>query len=158
TPEPSQPAMQEGVIPKRVLVRFSVPALHTTCSNQTLTLNVGSWVVADTEKGQRVGKVVALEPSTGQREHPRPILRMATDADFSNVKKQEERRDETLRLAKEMVRLHKLPMKIVDLEVPLSGNVVTFYFNSEDRVDFRTLVKELAKRFHARIEMRQIGI
>ena len=48
-------------------------------------------------------------------------------------------------------------MKVVDVEMASGGRRVTIYFNSEDRVDFRDLVRRLAREFHARIEMRQIG-
>jgi cell fate regulator YaaT (PSP1 superfamily) len=48
-------------------------------------------------------------------------------------------------------------MKIVDVEIEPSHRRVTVYFNSEERVDFRDLVRDLAREFHARIEMRQIG-
>ena len=49
------------------------------------------------------------------------------------------------------------PMKIVDVEIEASRRRVTVFFNSEERVDFRDLVRDLAREFHARIEMRQIG-
>ena len=48
-------------------------------------------------------------------------------------------------------------MKIVDVEMEPSRRRVTVFFNSEERVDFRDLVRDLAHEFHARIEMRQIG-
>jgi cell fate regulator YaaT (PSP1 superfamily) len=48
-------------------------------------------------------------------------------------------------------------MKLVDVKASLDRSKVTFYFNAEERVDFRALVKELAQKLHTRIEMRQIG-
>jgi len=54
-------------------------------------------------------------------------------------------------------RARGLAMKIVDVEMDPSRRRVTVFFNSEERVDFRDLVRDLAREFHARIEMRQIG-
>src|SRR5699024_8688941 len=51
-----------------------------------------------------------------------------------------------------------LEMKFVDAEFAFDNSKVVFYFTSENRVDFRELVKELASTFHMRIELRQIGI
>ena len=49
-------------------------------------------------------------------------------------------------------------MKLVEVEYNFEGNKILFFFTSEGRVDFRALVKDLAGVFHARIELRQIGV
>ena len=51
-----------------------------------------------------------------------------------------------------------LDMKLVDCEYTFDNNKVIFYFTSDERVDFRELVKELARIFRIRIELRQIGV
>jgi cell fate regulator YaaT (PSP1 superfamily) len=51
-----------------------------------------------------------------------------------------------------------LEMKLVDAEYGFEGNKILFFFTSDGRVDFRELVKDLAAAFHARIELRQIGV
>jgi cell fate regulator YaaT (PSP1 superfamily) len=56
------------------------------------------------------------------------------------------------------IRELKLPMKLVDVERPFGGGRIVFYFSAEGRVDFRQLVRELAREFHTRIEMRQINV
>jgi hypothetical protein len=48
-------------------------------------------------------------------------------------------------------------MKVIAVEWTHSGEKATFYFSSEERIDFRALVKELAQRFRVRVEMRQVG-
>ena len=53
---------------------------------------------------------------------------------------------------------HKLDMKPVRVEYLFDERKIVFYFVAEDRVDFRDLVKDLASQFHARIDMRQIGV
>jgi cell fate regulator YaaT (PSP1 superfamily) len=50
-----------------------------------------------------------------------------------------------------------MPMQTVDAEYQFDGNRVTFYFTAEGRVDFRALVRDLAKIFRTRIELRQIN-
>ena len=60
--------------------------------------------------------------------------------------------------AREKIEERKLDMKLKDVEFTFDGSKIIFYFSSESRVDFRELVKDLASIFHARIELRQIGI
>ena len=59
---------------------------------------------------------------------------------------------------RELVTTYKLDMKPIDVEYLFSGDKLVFYFVAEERVDFRDLVKELASRFKARIDMRQVGV
>lgn len=58
----------------------------------------------------------------------------------------------------ELIQERNMQMQLVDAELVIGGERLIFYYVSEQRVDFRDLVKGLAKRFHVRIEMRQIGI
>ena len=64
---------------------------------------------------------------------------------------------EALRRCAERVQQHELPMKLAEAEYTYDGSRLTFYFTAEQRVDFRTLVRDLASLFHTRIELRQIG-
>jgi cell fate regulator YaaT (PSP1 superfamily) len=59
---------------------------------------------------------------------------------------------------KELIAERHMAMQLVDVEQLFGGEKVIFYYLAEERVDFRELVKALAKKFHTRIEMRQIGI
>jgi cell fate regulator YaaT (PSP1 superfamily) len=65
--------------------------------------------------------------------------------------------DEQIKTARNLVEEHRLSMKIVDVEPILGEELLTFYFISEDRVDFRKLVSDLAAKYSTRIEMRQVG-
>jgi cell fate regulator YaaT (PSP1 superfamily) len=56
-----------------------------------------------------------------------------------------------------VVRSREMPMKVVDVEMYGPERRVTVYFNAEDRLDFRDLVRDLAREFRARVEMRQVG-
>jgi cell fate regulator YaaT (PSP1 superfamily) len=59
---------------------------------------------------------------------------------------------------KEAIKEHKLNMQLVDVEKVFGGERIIFYYLAEQRVDFRELVKALARQFQTRIEMRQIGV
>ena len=65
---------------------------------------------------------------------------------------------ESIEVCKEKVKEFGLDMKLVDCEYTFDNNKVIFYFTSDERVDFRELVKELARIFRIRIELRQIGV
>ena len=68
----------------------------------------------------------------------------------------QERRE--FEICRRLIAEHELPMKLVDVEHIFGGERVVFYYLSENRVDFRDLVKSLAAEFQTRIEMRQIGV
>ncbi len=61
-------------------------------------------------------------------------------------------------VVRELVNEYKLDMKPIDVEYLFGGDKVVFYFVAEERIDFRDLVKDLASRFKARIDMRQVGV
>lgn len=88
----------------------------------------------------------------------KPILRIATEKDTEKYKSFETKKPEYIRICKEKVLKHGLQMKLVDCEFSFDSGKVTFFFTSENRVDFRELVKDLASTFHTRIDLRQVGI
>jgi cell fate regulator YaaT (PSP1 superfamily) len=61
-------------------------------------------------------------------------------------------------LAESLIARHRLPMQLVDIEHLFGGERIVFYFLADGRVDFRELVKSMAREFRARIELRQIGV
>ncbi len=85
------------------------------------------------------------------------VLRVATVQDLAEQSKLNESRRKHIDLARELVHRYNLAMKIVEVEYLLGGEKVLFYFVSEQRVDFRSLVRDLAHELHTRIEMRQVG-
>jgi cell fate regulator YaaT (PSP1 superfamily) len=60
--------------------------------------------------------------------------------------------------AEQLIARHRLAMQLVDVEHLFGGERIVFYFLSEQRVDFRELVRSMAREFHTRIELRQIGV
>jgi cell fate regulator YaaT (PSP1 superfamily) len=85
------------------------------------------------------------------------VLRAATVEDLNEQSRLEADKGQYVKLAKEAIRELDLPMKLVEVEPLLSKDKVVFYFLSEDRIDFRELVRRIASEIHVRVEMRQVG-
>ncbi|MBY0461120.1 MAG: signal peptidase, partial [Gemmataceae bacterium] len=119
-------------------------------------------VILRTERGQEVGEVLCPATPQAVAAIPEPtkgdLLRVATRDDrakLAHIALQRARQfDAGVRLAQQ----HRLPMQIVDVEFLFGGERLIFYFLAEGRVDFRELVKSMAREFHTRIELRQIGV
>jgi cell fate regulator YaaT (PSP1 superfamily) len=84
-------------------------------------------------------------------------LRKATERDLYLHEKKKDQETHAYQICKKLIRADKLPMKLSRVEYIFDGSRVIFYFTATRRVDFRRLVKSLARRLRARIEMRQIG-
>jgi cell fate regulator YaaT (PSP1 superfamily) len=123
-------------------------------------LQVGSNVIVRTQRGVEWGYLVLLrEQRPGEEKLAGEVLRRATPNDGEKQRDIVERREvEELKRCRALIERHELPMKLVCVEHLFGGNKVIFYFLSEGRVDFRQLVKDLAKEYRTRIEMRQIGV
>lgn len=92
------------------------------------------------------------EPPHGQ------ILRLMTAEDHNEVRHLELQKPGKLEICRRLITESGLAMQLVDLEQLFGGERVVIYFLSEDRIDFRELVKSLATELQTRIEMRQIGV
>lgn len=86
------------------------------------------------------------------------FLRPPDEEDFLLKESHDASERESLLSARELAVWHKLPIKLIDAEILLDEKKLFFYFTSEQRVDFRTLVKDLARKFKTRIELRQMGV
>ena len=86
------------------------------------------------------------------------ILRQADGDAWKKLDELHASEREVFEGGKEEIRNHKLNMQLVDVEKVFGGERIIFYYLAEQRVDFRELVKTLARRFQTRIEMRQIGV
>ncbi len=128
---------------------------------ETETYEEGMQVVVETSKGMEFAQV-AFPPQEVEEKDVikplRPVVRIATDKDREQVRKNRERKPQAMKIAQEKIEKHNLDMKLIDCEFAFEGNKVIFYFSSDGRVDFRELVKDLAGTFHMRIELRQVGI
>jgi cell fate regulator YaaT (PSP1 superfamily) len=101
----------------------------------------------------------ALAPAAPAAPEPeRRVVRRATSADSKIAEELRRLEDDVRRKVRERVAAHKLAMKVSDTEWQWDRNKLTVYFTAERRVDFRTLVRDLASQFRTRIELRQIGV
>lgn len=88
----------------------------------------------------------------------KPVKRIATPEDVERAAEMERLGREALPIFKEMAAEANEDMHPVSVEYLLEGDKAVFYFEAEERVDFRELVRKLASRFHVRVDMRQIGV
>ncbi|MFH1807392.1 MAG: regulatory iron-sulfur-containing complex subunit RicT [Pseudomonadota bacterium] len=123
-----------------------------------LVLEPGDRVLVETARDPRPATVLTrAQVKQVDPRRLRRVIRRIQDSQAS-LDKGNKQEQETFAFCQEKVREYKLPMKLVRVEIGQGGARLTFHFASEERVDFRNLVRELARRFHARIEMRQIGV
>ena len=122
----------------------------------------GEQVVVETAGGPAVATVAPMPAAVAERrppaEPPNTVLRRVSADDVVAKLKQQQRETEARRIAQMKVRERALPMKLTKVQAELDGSRITFFYTSDDRVDFRELVRDLASHFHTRIEMRQIGV
>jgi cell fate regulator YaaT (PSP1 superfamily) len=118
--------------------------------------------VVRTDRGTELGEVLcpATDRSAAFLENPHRglIERVASEDDLQADTQLAERSERGLETCREFVARRRLQMDLVDVEVVLGGERMVFYYLAEKRVDFRELVKDLARVFQTRIEMRQIGV
>lgn len=121
----------------------------------------GDHVIAETEMGVDLGRVVLddCDPEKVNVIPPvRSIIRVAMERDLEKVENDREREKEAFDICNEKIKYRGLDMKLIRAKYLFDNKKVIFYFYSDDRVDFRELVKDLAAIFKMRIELRQIGV
>jgi cell fate regulator YaaT (PSP1 superfamily) len=118
-------------------------------------------VVVRTARGLELGVVRSRPvevPRSGIEGTLKPVERKATEDDIERAEQTWEREREALATAEQKVAEHGLPMKLIEAECTLDGNRIVIHFTAEGRVDFRALVRDLARALHARIELHQVGV
>ena len=121
----------------------------------------GQNVIVETANGLAFGSVSQGNHEVEDERVVPPLkkaLRVANDKDMQRVEENKTKERDALRVCEEKVAAHGLDMKLVSVEYSFDGGKLTFFFTADGRVDFRELVKDLANHFHARIELRQIGV
>ncbi len=142
-------------------VRFKNAGKVYYFSPAGFALEKGGMVMVETSRGIECGEVVIPNRRIADDAVPaslKPVLRPASEDDLRRVKENGEKEKRAMRVCQEKIQAHKLDMKLVDVEYAFDGSKILFYFTSDGRVDFRSLVKDLASVFHTRIELRQIGV
>jgi cell fate regulator YaaT (PSP1 superfamily) len=123
--------------------------------------SAGDYVIVETARGVEFGEVV-----TGVREIDddqiiaplKQVIRVASAEDIKHAQENEKNERDAYDVCQRKILEHKLDMKLVSVEYTFDNSKILFYFTANGRVDFRSLVKDLASVFKTRIELRQIGV
>jgi len=125
-----------------------------------LELNLHDRVVVETSQGLALGEVVIAPRQIEEEElngELKPVLRMANSYDLLLHGYYEGQESEALERCREKVAEHGLEMEVVRARYSFSGDRITFYFTADHRVDFRKLVRDLARTFRTSVDLRQLG-
>ena len=144
-----------------VLVRLRDSGQAQFYNTGNLAVKETNYVIVEHDRGLDYGQVVSPKdafPDKNDKEPPKKIIRLATEADLKQIADNRTKAKEASNTCVKKVAEHKLEMKLVQAEYSFDRSKIIFYFTAEGRVDFRNLVKDLAKIFKARIELRQIGV
>jgi len=156
-----QPTPSGNSVYEIVNLRFAdLPNTYNYNRNQ-LNLKNGDVVVAETDRGDGVGTVVidAVEPCCkASLDSLKRILRKASEQDIERERERKELERKAYQLCVEKASGFRLEMNLVTVQYFFDRSKAIFYFTADGRIDFRELVKSLAKSLNTRIEMRQIGV
>lgn len=125
-----------------------------------LDLHVGDFVVVETASATAVGEVRRPKRPIPEFKRDRLYRRVVGRATTGEVNEWRDRRDREQRAiatSQRMARGRGFVLKVIDVEMHPTARRVTVYFNADERIDFRDLVRDLAREFRVRIEMRQVG-
>ena len=141
-------------------LEYSSEGVYCSVPKNFARLNQGDAVIIPTRYGKDMAMVM------GKVNHPvglKPsdiviVERKANQDDFKKYQELADKEAGAFKTFKEKVALHKLDMKLIAVHFLLEEPKALFFFSSENRVDFRELVKDLVSVFKMRIELRQIGV
>ena len=124
--------------------------------------NKGDYAIVETVRGVECGEIAMENSEVDDSELVKPlkkVLRIANEEDLKIVKENRKREKEAFDICAQKIQDHGLDMmKLVNVEYAFDRSKILFYYTSDVRVDFRELVKDLARVFRTRIELRQIGV
>ena len=143
-----------------VTVKFNKGSHGYWFSPNGLELHLNDKVIVDTDKGKDIVKVIKEVEHVNSEDLSEPLKNVIKIADKHEIEMAEEnykKAEALLPEIKEFVKQEKLDMKVITVESNYNFSRLTINFTSDDRVDFRDLVKKLADKYKTRIELRQIG-
>jgi cell fate regulator YaaT (PSP1 superfamily) len=152
--------MSKGIPKKIVNVSFRKGGRVYEFYTGNFVLTQGDKVIVEAKKGVELGTVCSKPRLRDASMPSRPIkkiFRLATPDDVEKKEKNETIEAEATEHCKELIKAKNLPMNLIAVELPFDQSKLIFYYTSNVRVDFRELVRDLAKKFNIHVEMRQIG-
>lgn len=148
-------------------VRFKNSRKEFFRNSENLSLSIGDIVATQAQSGHDIGvitltgELVKVQMKKKNEDHTNEelpkVYRKASQKDIDIWQKCRDREAEIQKRSRELAIALNLQMKLSDVEFQGDGSKATFYYTAEERVDFRQLIKDMAKAFGIRIEMRQIG-
>ncbi len=118
-------------------------------------------MIVEHDRGLDYGKIISPQEATFDnktKEQLKKIIRPATENDLKQIRDNRTKAKEAFNTCLNKIKEHNLEMKLIKAEYSFDRTKIIFYFTAAGRVDFRNLVKDLAKIFRVRIELRQIGV
>ena len=122
-----------------------------------MELHIGDCVVVETVRGQELGEVLTINDKDIFGTPIKPVLRFATDEDKQKAVSLKVKEQLAIEECQALLQGLGLEMKLISAEYSLDESHLTIYFGAEGRIDFRELVRELGRKLHVRVELRQIG-
>ncbi len=152
--------MSTAVEDSYVGVLFGEESNLTLCATGNTIFTAGDKVIVEMENGPAYGKVSqspmpVFKPC--QKSSAKPIVRMVTDDDTRAYERKLEREMAAKLFCRQRARDQKLEMKISMVVFSLDGTRAKIYFIAESRIDFRRMVRDVSKRFKAKVRMVQVG-
>ena len=126
-----------------------------------IDVKTGEYVIVDTARGNDLGEVVMGTREVDEENWHTPlkkVIRLADEQDIKHGQENRAKEKEAFAICQKKIAEHKLEMKLVSVEYAFDNSKILFFFTANGRVDFRSLVKDLASVFKMRIELRQIGV
>ncbi len=148
-------------MPRVVSVSFRRAGRGYRFDAGALELKAGDRVVVRTSRGLELGTVRSgpTEMPRDQLENRlRSIVRLAGEDDLRKDERNAGREREAMEIAARKVAEHGLAMKLIEAQATLDRSRIVIHFSAEGRVDFRALVRDLARALRARVELHQVGV
>jgi len=146
---------------KKIMVRlrdFGSTYFYNAVDDQ---MKEGDCVIVEHDRGLDYGQIVSADEAAMNRSSKdtiKKIVRLTMPRDIKQIDDNRSKAKDAFVTCFKKIEEHKLDMKLVQTEYSFDRTKIIFYFTASGRVDFRNLVKALAKIFRARIELRQIGV
>lgn len=129
-------------------------------NDKNIDAKVNDYVIVPTRYGKDMAKVLGIseKPIGIKKSDVVNVERKATEEDLAKSEENKQKEKDAFKIFREKVAYHKLDMKLITVHFLIDEPKALFFFSSDNRVDFRELVKDLVSVFKMRIELRQIGV
>lgn len=144
----------------RLKLEYSCEVIYAGVKDGTPELAPGSFVIIPTRYGKDLARVLGKInfPLGIKKSDVITVERIATKEDLAHARELKQKEAEAFTVFKEKAKANNLQMKLITTHFLVDEQKVLFFFTSENRVDFRDLVKDLVSVFKMRIELRQVGV